>query len=77
MVEAREDEEKEKEEAAEERGGLGCRRTVGISTATAIAEEDEEGAAWKMRKLVKNKGGRKRDSREEGESGHERTNRPF
>ena len=44
MVEAREDDEKEKEEAAEEQGGLGCRRTAGISTATARAEEDEVGA---------------------------------
>ena len=43
MFEAREDEEKEKEEAAEERGGLGWRRTEGTSTKTA--EEVEEGAA--------------------------------
>ena len=44
MVEAREDEEKEKEEAAEERGGLDGRWRARISMATAWLEEVEEGA---------------------------------
>jgi hypothetical protein len=45
MVEAREDDEKEKEEAAEERGGLGCRRPVEGLAATVRAGEDEDGPA--------------------------------
>ena len=42
MVEAREDEEKEKEEAAEERGGLDGRGRAGISMAAAWLDEVEE-----------------------------------